>query len=486
MAKKTQVTTQNQTTELPAWAQQYYTEILGRGLSLADEPYQAYGGPRVAGFRPEQEQAFEMTQRGIGGYQPYIDRARSLTESGARGVEGSALGAAQPYIDESLSFSELETAQPYLSRGISREALGLASPYLDRAGSGSALATASPFLAASGRTFPQAVDEYMSPYTSRVADVIAERSGRNLTENILPGVNRTFIGGGTFGGKRSQEFTRRAIRDANESALAEQAGVMERGYGQAADIFGADQSRLAGIGQSIGSLSGEDLRRMLDTGRSYADISGDIANRSLQAGQTAGTFTGAEADRYMRGAQISGDLAAGDLSRQQADRARQLQAGQQIAGLGEQWQRQYGTDVNAMAGIGNQRQALDQRSLDLGYEDFSRQRDEPWMRLDRLGNLVGGMNVPTMTNTTSTTTGSGASSTGQILGAVTSGIGLLNASGAFGNSGWLGNIFPKSSAPAVSASGSGGMAPSTPPFAPPYRKGGRATYRGLGWMKEAA
>jgi hypothetical protein len=51
-----------QTTDLPDWAKGYAKDVLAKGSALTDlskNPYKAYGGERVAGFQPLQEQAFK-------------------------------------------------------------------------------------------------------------------------------------------------------------------------------------------------------------------------------------------------------------------------------------------------------------------------------------------------------------------------------------------------------------------------------------------
>ena len=103
----------------------------------------------------------------------------------------------------------------------------------------------------------------MNPYNEAVTNRIGELAGRNLRENILPGVNRTFIGGGTFGGSRSAEFTARAIRDAQEAALSEQSRALQAGYGQAADIYGADAARQIQAAQQAGQLSGGNQQKVV-------------------------------------------------------------------------------------------------------------------------------------------------------------------------------------------------------------------------------
>jgi hypothetical protein len=170
-------TTQTETV-LPEWYTQYAKNVLSKAYSATSEPYKAYGAPRIAGFAPEQEQAFGGYKASMGEYRPYIN------------ASAQALGAGTG------SFTDAGVAQ-----------------------------------------------QYMNPYIQNVVSGIGAMAGRNLSENILPAVNRTFIGGGTFGGSRSAEFTQRAIRDAQAAALSAQTSALSEGYNKAADLYGAEAGR---------------------------------------------------------------------------------------------------------------------------------------------------------------------------------------------------------------------------------------------------
>lgn len=61
MAEGTTVT--NTSSELPAWAGPYMSDMLGRAQALSYTPYQAYPGQRLADFTPQQTQAFGMVQQ---------------------------------------------------------------------------------------------------------------------------------------------------------------------------------------------------------------------------------------------------------------------------------------------------------------------------------------------------------------------------------------------------------------------------------------
>jgi len=53
-------TSQNVTqTSIPEYAKPYVEKMLGKAEALTEAPYQAYGGQRLAGFTPLQNQAFK-------------------------------------------------------------------------------------------------------------------------------------------------------------------------------------------------------------------------------------------------------------------------------------------------------------------------------------------------------------------------------------------------------------------------------------------
>lgn len=272
-------------TILPEWYTQYAQNVLGRAYAATEEPYQKYEAPRIAGFQPEQEEAFGTFKSTMGAYKPYL--------------------------------------------GASTAALGM--------GTGSF-------------TDPGVAGRYMNPYIQNVVSGIGATAGRNLYENILPAVNRTFIGGGTFGGSRSAEFTQRAIRDAQAAALEKQVGALTEGYKTAADLYGTE------------------------------------ARRGLEAAPL-------------------------------------------FASLGQQEQEQRLTDIKGLQDIGTLRQQLAQQSANLAYEDFERQRDYPYMQVQRLAGIGG---APSATGSgTRVESAPGPSGTSQALGTAAAIAGILGKLGIF-------------------------------------------------------
>ena len=118
-----------------------YRDLLGRSQSLIDQPDQFYSGDRLAGFTPQQQQAFQ-------------------TIAGAGNV-----------------------MDPYLEK---------ASSYLDRAGTPIAPMAFS----------PEAVNQYMSPYIGNVVNATqAQFSNQNLAEQAK--LMGNMASAGAWGGNRS-------------------------------------------------------------------------------------------------------------------------------------------------------------------------------------------------------------------------------------------------------------------------------------------
>jgi hypothetical protein len=298
-------------TALPEWYTQYAQNLLGRAGAVTNEPYQQYGAARIAPFTQDQQSAFNMTRQNVGSYQPLFQQGASTVGQAAQGSAGAM-------------------AQPLVQQGIG--------------------------------TFPQNASAYMNPYINNVVNDVGTLAARNLSENLLPAVNSTFVGNGSFGGSRSAEFTNRAVRDANEAALRQQSELLRQGYTDAASIFQNDQSRA------------------------------------------------------LQGANVVGNLGVSDLYRQ-------MQAGQIQAGLGRDLQQLQGADTAALAGIGQQQQALGQQSANLAYEDFQAQRDFPFTQAQRYAGLGANIRLPQTTQTTEP----GPNQTSQNLGTILAGIGSLGS-----------------------------------------------------------
>ena len=299
---------------IPQFMTDYTLGLLSKANAVASEPYQAYGGPRLANFTPEQTQAFDKTSASMGMYQPTLNSAIDMTQQGG---QYNLAGAAQPY------------------------------------------------MTAASQTAPSVIGQYMNPYEDAVVNRIGQLAGRNLRENLMPNVNTNFIRAGQFGSAGQQAAIGNALRDTQESALAAQAKALQEGYGAATKAAQDDLSRQSDLAKTAGNIA-------------------------------------------------------------QNEAANRLTAGSQMGTLGQMGQSMNLKDIAALEAAGQTKQALNQKNLDLAYQDFAAQRKYPQEQLAMLNSLIRGL--PYTKSEESSATGPAASyqasPLAQLAGAAALGSGL--------------------------------------------------------------
>lgn len=388
--------------EVPEWFRGYLNSTLARATGVADLPYQGYTGARINPFTTDQQSSFNTVRGMQGAWNPYAQ-----TASGQLGMAAglpSAMSTVSPYYENAMGIAGQDTVGGYLGAG---------SNDINQATGISGLGSASPYMSAAGQTFPSSVGDYMSPYTSRVLDTIAERGARNLSENLMPAVGDTFQGHGQFGSGRHRDFANRALRDTQESILDQQARSLESGYATAGNLFNQDANRMAGLATTAGGLAGADASRLLNASQARSGL----ANTALsQTGQGINTALGV--GQGMMGAQGQGFNQLTGLAQQN------FNLGQGIQGLGY-------TDAAALGAIGQQQQQLGQQSLDTAYQDFLEQRNYPQQQTAFLNAILRGYAPQANTSTSQTTNTPDPSAISQIAGLGTGLLGLGGAAGLF-------------------------------------------------------
>lgn len=200
------VTTYGSTSSsIPQWMSDYNQGLISRANAIAAEPYQAYGGPRVAGFTDDTQNAFNLTRQAANSYQGPLAQALGLTE-GAVGPGTGGLSAAQPFIQQA------------------------------------------------GKGYNESASQYMDPYVQNVIDRAKLEANRNYQENILPGLDKKFTAAGQYGSSAMAREANRAARDVTEGLQSNANAALSQAYTTGANIFGQDQSRQLNLGQLAGQL----------------------------------------------------------------------------------------------------------------------------------------------------------------------------------------------------------------------------------------
>lgn len=256
-------------------------DALNRARTIADRPYQTYGGPRVAPLSAGQQTAIDMAQDTAGVWQPMLSQARDLATTG-----GQPLG---------MSYTA---------------------------------GTVTPQQVSTSRFDQAAADRYMNPFIKGALDParreMEEASARARLERNASAVSR-----GAFGGSRQAIEDMRAEDDLIENIgdlyATGYAGAFDRALG----AFTSDEARAlqaAGMNQGA-NLQADSLNEANRAGafRTNADIAlGDREAAARAGGQIA-----------QLGA-LGSDLSTADLQRLLSTGALERGVGQQNLDLAHQ------------------------------------------------------------------------------------------------------------------------------------------------------
>jgi hypothetical protein len=401
-------TTQGQT---PAWYQNLLYDQMMAARAAASMPFEPYALPRVAQQTPDQTAAYQSVRQNIGAWQPSYDIAMRGSQS--LGGEAPGVTSGVGYMQAAAGYNPMLAQQPYLntSAGTVGNALNL-----------SGLQTAAPFLTASSalglgsaQSAAPLAAAYMNPFNEAVTSQIARLGARNLQENLLPAISDQFIRAGQFGGSRMGEFGARALRDTQESILAQQAQALQAGYGQALGASQADLARQlqvaaqqAQLGSTAGGMTQAQQQALMQGAQQYAGL-----------GQQAGAATQQYGSALQNIGQGIGSLSLNEAQRQQSALA-------QLAELGRSQQGLVAQDAAAMEAIGQAQQAQKQRELDAAYQQFQEQQRYPQTMLDWYqAQLKGvGQYLPSTTTQSGYTTQMGLSPLSQLASGFTAYRGL--------------------------------------------------------------
>lgn len=232
---------------------------------------------------------------------------------------------------------------------------GSYQPYLDTASSGLDSAMAGTVGAANGQARDVGYDQwstaqaqqYMDPYLNTVLDQQRARQEQNFGLEM----NKLDTGAamsGAFGGSRHGVMAALAQRDFNQRLDESEGTAMSNAYRTGFDAFNADRGRLLSAEQSNQQADMAGLDRMLGAAGQMGQLSGQAA----------------------------------DMGRLRSD-------------LGY-------ADADALRRMGLTQEQLNQAQLDMGYTDFTNQRDYERQNLAMMSGILRGTPMPVSSEVTST------------------------------------------------------------------------------------
>jgi hypothetical protein len=372
----------------------YAMKTLGQAEALTDinqNPYVSYGGQRVAGFNPMQQQA----------QQNMANMQVSPEMGAASGLTGLAAQQAMRYQNYQPAQSADFFQSPQM-REMGVSYLGTQAPQLEQYQMGPAERVRS-------QNFGQrAASDYMSPYMSNVIESQKRGAVQDYSRQFPQlGAAATRVGG--LGGTRSALVQSEAQRNLFDRMSDIETQGLQSGYMNAQQQFNADQARrmqAQQANQQAGiSVGGQNLQSLLQTqglgaGQSLQSQQANQAAQLQAQGQGLGQLqnlnqlgmqgAGMEAQYGLEGAKF------GEASRQFGANLGLQGLQQQLAAagqLGQLGQQSYGQRMGILEGqqrLGAEQQANQQQNLSNQYQDFLDQRNYPYKQLGFMSDLIRG------------------------------------------------------------------------------------------------
>lgn len=110
--KKTTNTTVS-TNDPPAWSVPYFQQALTQASRLSSQPYVGYGGPTVAGFTPDQENAFTMNRALADQNAQWQANAGQYVNDTISGANRNPYSGENPYLGNMIDAANRDITQRY-------------------------------------------------------------------------------------------------------------------------------------------------------------------------------------------------------------------------------------------------------------------------------------------------------------------------------------------------------------------------------------
>lgn len=311
--------------ELPPWLDQAAQNYVSAGQTVANRPYEAYSGQQIAGFTPDQANAFQ----------------------GVRDMQGATGSALAGLGGQAASYANYQPQQ--VSTGYQPQQIQNTNYQAQQVNGGSLPGTD--------------LSGYMNPYTQQVTNnaLSALDQQRQGAQNQLASQAQA---GNAYGGSRY------ALQAASTDAQAAQgAGTL------AAQMYGQNF-------QNAQTMAQQDLARGLTAQQANQTAGLNANQQNIQAqqyNQQAG-LTGNQQNITAQQANQQAGLTAANLGLNGLTLAGQMAQGAQKANY---------SDLSALGDVGSQLQGYNQQGLDLAQQHWQDARNYPLEQLGVMQSVMG-------------------------------------------------------------------------------------------------
>jgi hypothetical protein len=396
---------------LPEYAAPYFERLLQRAETESLQGYQPYTGARLADFT----EAELAAQRGISSL------ATPQQIAAATGVAAQAAQAGPSAFNFAQQYQPGTFTAAYAPTDITASYQAGVGPAAYQAG----------ILGGVGPFTSEVASRYMTPYQEAVTSA-AVRELEKGAERARTGISQAAAQAGGRGGYREalerSELQRNILEQVGDVTAKGRAAAYETAMQQyerdrQAQLAGFQTQEAARQAAAASGLSGFQAQ---EAARQAAAQMGLAAQQTTQQQRLASAELAARQEAAREASrQQQTQFGLAGLQQDLAGRQQQLAAAQTLGNLG---QAQQALDIERLGqqeAVGQRKRALNQASLDVGYQDFLNQMGYTQGQLGFYSNILRG--VPVQPQQTVSTFQQQPSLFQSTLGAGLSGLGLYNA-----------------------------------------------------------
>ena len=355
-------TTTSYTASIPRWAEIPHMELIGSAVDESGVGYgRGYEGQRIAGWTSDEAAAMDARRAMFEGGDPYEDVARDMSQAayllpGQVSEVESRYGGIDPALLGNIGDSMRgDTGR----RNYDNRFGGFADPEY--------------YIGNDGHHWSQpAYEKYMDPYRREVIDQEIEAARDEFSRQDMQ-TEAQRISRGTRGGYRAALHDILGGNERAETIAGIEAEGQQRAFAQAGDLFEKDRSASMAAAQMT--------EQSLSAAQSRFNQNRDSYLRAVQMGDQAG----------MKSAQMGMDAARynQDMIMKQSDAARK--SAELESSLGDSSQARLWKQIQEKERVGAQRREMQQRALDVNYEDYMARRDWNKNQMNWLAGILAGV-----------------------------------------------------------------------------------------------
>lgn len=315
----------------PLWLQNFTYGLGNAATNLASQEYAQYPGTQVAPPSADTQNAWNLTNQNLGGYQPALAQASNLTQQGAAPIQFNPVQAS------AISSGPQITAAP-----VTASALG-----------------------------SDDINKYLNPYQDQVIGALRREANENLFSDVLPNVQDRFVSAGQSRSPQEMQATNNAVYKSQMALDDAIAKSLSSGYNNAVGTATQQQGFLTGL---------DTQQQGFQTALQQQQQAQDLALRQQQQGFLTNLATQQQG--------VGLDTATKNRTAAQT-------AGAQFGQLGALGQQLGAADVGQLAASGQQQDTINQSNINAALNNFYAQQQWPYQNLGFASNIIRGLPVNT-------------------------------------------------------------------------------------------